>query len=304
MSYFTQKFGVTGDKIIRPVIPLLPSVSTGIVPEKIKGVYATPYSIHFLDATTTTFTNKLMAVSGNTLYYEGLCLVTGGRVRTRVNELQSEMSIRIGAIDASPITLFGGERIKLPYNVNEIYVTNSLITGNDLFVYVFYSFEETVEFNNRAFTPFFKTDGAGFDLDALGEIITISGAERLRVESLQTGTVTIANTTKTIVRTSVSLTADGNLVAAGGVGVKIKVLGLFLFAGLADNIIIKNGSAGSALIGQCNFADNQGFVLPVQPVDFNGNFTHWIETSANTALFADVSTAAQVGGVVVHINEA
>jgi hypothetical protein len=78
---------------------------------------------------------------------------------------------------------------------------------------------------------------------------------------------------------------------------------MFLFAGLADNIIIKNGSVGAALIGQCNFGDNQGYVLPIQPVDFNGNFIHWIETSANTALFADVSTAAQVGGVVVHINE-
>lgn len=113
--------------------------------------------------------------------------------------------------------------------------------------------------------------------------------------------VDIDGTTKTVTRTSVSFNTTGNntLVGAAGASTKIKVLGLFLFASAATNVIIQSGAGGTALIGQCNLAANQGFVLPTAGPGF-----HWCQTADNTLLNCNQSGTAQIGGVVVHINEA
>lgn len=135
----------------------------------------------------------------------------------------------------------------------------------------------------------------------LGYLFNESNWDRARGTAAKGAYVQLAGSPKTIVRTAFSFSSSGdtNLVGAAGASTKIKVLGLFLFVGAATNVKITNGAGGSNLIGQCNFAANQGFVLPCTNPDL-----HYIQTSDNTALVCNSSAAVQIGGFVEHINEA
>ncbi len=138
-----------------------------------------------------------------------------------------------------------------------------------------------------------------------GGSITVDGAVSLAgtadvriVETLASGPqidyAVIGGVAYPINRAAVSLSADGNLVAAGGVGNRILVHGLFLQSSVAQATCqIKDGSTGAVLC-YAQPGANGGFVLPESPMG-------WIKGTANTPLYLDsFGAAGTVTALVVY----
>lgn len=86
-----------------------------------------------------------------------------------------------------------------------------------------------------------------------------------------------------------AISGDNTLLAAQGVGNKIRVHSLYLIASAAVTVRFESGAAGTALSGQMVLAANGGFVLPFNPAG-------WFETAANTLLNLELSGAISVDG--------
>ena len=86
---------------------------------------------------------------------------------------------------------------------------------------------------------------------------------------------------------------DNTLVAAVA-GKKIRVLSAFLVAAGTVNTRFEDGAAGTALTGQMNLIANSGFTLPFNPLG-------WFESTANTLLNLELSTAVSVDGCLVYV---
>lgn len=89
--------------------------------------------------------------------------------------------------------------------------------------------------------------------------------------------------------TKIDQAATATLVAAQGVGVKIRVIGLFLVNTAAQTLTPKSGAGGTALTGAMALAANQSLVLPP-------NSTGYFETAPNAVLELSQSGATQVSG--------
>lgn len=88
----------------------------------------------------------------------------------------------------------------------------------------------------------------------------------------------------TILRPSVDLSADGNVLGAQGSGNKILVHELYISADAACKITLRDGSGGTVLMTAYPGA-NGGVVRPYNPLGH-------IKTSANNALYADLTGSA------------
>lgn len=87
---------------------------------------------------------------------------------------------------------------------------------------------------------------------------------------------------------------DNTLVAAAGVGVKIRVLSLFMISAGTVTARFESGASGTALTGQMNLVVNNGFVLPYNPAG-------WFETADNTLLNLELSAAISVDGCLTYV---
>lgn len=83
--------------------------------------------------------------------------------------------------------------------------------------------------------------------------------------------------------------ATTTLVAAQGVGVKIRVVSLVLSNTTAQSLTFKSGAAGTAITGPLPFANLGLLVLKHSPAGY-------FETAANALLELSQSGATQVGG--------
>lgn len=92
----------------------------------------------------------------------------------------------------------------------------------------------------------------------------------------------------------VATSGDNTIVAAAGVGIKIRVMSAFCIAAGAVNVRFEDGASGTALTGQMNLTTNSGFVIPFNPGG-------WFETSANTLLNLELSAAISVDGAITYI---
>lgn len=99
-------------------------------------------------------------------------------------------------------------------------------------------------------------------------------------------------TVRTVNRSFVNATASGNtaLVAAQGLGIRIRVLSVFLCTSTA--VTVKFQSATTDVSCGSSLAANGGFVMPDNP---HG----WFQTNANEALNVNLSGAATNVGVQV-----
>lgn len=99
-------------------------------------------------------------------------------------------------------------------------------------------------------------------------------------------------TARTVNRSFVNATASGStaVVAAQGVGVKIRVLSVFVCTSTA--LTVKFQSASSDISCGSSLAANGGYVMPENP---HG----WFQTNANEALNVNLSSAATNVGVQV-----
>lgn len=101
-------------------------------------------------------------------------------------------------------------------------------------------------------------------------------------------------TVRTVNRAFVNASATGNtsLVAAQGVGVRIRVLGIIAVSTLANNV--KFQSATTDISALFPLAANAGFVLP--------ETAHgWFQTAANEALNVNLSAATATGVQVIWV---
>lgn len=87
-------------------------------------------------------------------------------------------------------------------------------------------------------------------------------------------------------------TGDNTLVAAVS-GKKICLLACSLSASAAGAIRFEDGAGGTALSGVIPLAASQQFLLPFSP-------SGWFETTANTLLNLEVTTA-DIDGFIVYI---
>jgi len=87
---------------------------------------------------------------------------------------------------------------------------------------------------------------------------------------------------------------DNTIVAAVGVGVKVRVLAAFMVAAGDVTARFESGAAGTALTGQMSLTTNSGFVLPFCPGG-------WFETADNTLLNLELSGATSVDGSLVYV---
>ena len=101
-------------------------------------------------------------------------------------------------------------------------------------------------------------------------------------------------TVRTVNRAFVNASSTGNtsLVAAQGVGVRIRVLGIIAVSTLANNV--KFQSATTDISALFPLAANAGFVLP--------ETAHgWFQTAANEALNVNLSAATATGVQVIWV---
>jgi hypothetical protein len=87
---------------------------------------------------------------------------------------------------------------------------------------------------------------------------------------------------------------DNTIVAAAGVGVKIRVLSVFLMSAGTTTVRFESGASGTALTGQMNCTAQSGFVLPFNPAG-------WFETATNTLLNLELSAAISVDGCLTYV---
>lgn len=92
----------------------------------------------------------------------------------------------------------------------------------------------------------------------------------------------------------INTAATATLVAAAGVGVKIRVVGLVLVNTTAQSVTLKSGAAGSAITGPLPLAALGQLVLPFNPMGY-------CETVANALLELSLSGATQVGGTLQYV---
>ena len=93
---------------------------------------------------------------------------------------------------------------------------------------------------------------------------------------------------RSVSRSFVTATSSGNtqLVAAQGVGVRVRLLSLFVMA--ASAVDVKFQSATSDISATWSVSANGGFVLPV-------NEHGWFQTGQNQALNVNLSSNVSVG---------
>lgn len=97
-------------------------------------------------------------------------------------------------------------------------------------------------------------------------------------------------TLRTVYRTSVDKAASGEVVAAQGAGVKIRVLGYVLSSSAAINAHFR--SAATPISATHYFAANGSIVVP------EGK-SGWFQTAANEALNLQLSGAGTIGTSVI-----
>lgn len=95
---------------------------------------------------------------------------------------------------------------------------------------------------------------------------------------------------------AIAATASGDttLVAAQGVGNKIRVLSALVVVDTAVTVRFEDGTGGTALTGLMALAANSGFSMPYNPAG-------WFEGSANTLLNLETSATAGVSGCLTYI---
>jgi len=117
--------------------------------------------------------------------------------------------------------------------------------------------------------------------------------------SNETSTMYDGTTALTPKFAAISAASSGNntLIAANATK-KLRILAINFISAAANNIYITNGAGGTALwagsTNKANFGANGGIVLPYNPVG-------WFETSANTALVANLSAASAIGGSITYV---
>ena len=88
---------------------------------------------------------------------------------------------------------------------------------------------------------------------------------------------------------------DNTLVAAAGAGVKIRVVSLVLVAsGGANTARFESDTAGTALTGAMDIADNGQLILQYNPAG-------WFETAANKLLNLELGATTGVAGVLGYV---
>jgi len=91
-------------------------------------------------------------------------------------------------------------------------------------------------------------------------------------------------------------TSGNNTLVAAVSGLKIKVLGMVLYAAGAVDVRLESAASGTALTGVMSLsAAGDGFVLPMAPPGY-----HWVETIASQLLNMELGGAVQVSGFLVY----
>jgi len=91
-------------------------------------------------------------------------------------------------------------------------------------------------------------------------------------------------------------TSGNNTLVAAVSGLKIKVLGMVLYAAGAVDVRLESGAGTTALTGVMSFAAaGDGVVIPIAPPGY-----HWIETAAGALLNMELGGAVQVSGFLVY----
>lgn len=105
-----------------------------------------------------------------------------------------------------------------------------------------------------------------------------------------------------IKRVAISAAASGdNTLIAAVAGLKIKVLGLVMFAGGAVATRFESNAGGTALTGVITLSaagvglGNDSLILPMAPPGY-----HWFETVAGQLLNLELGGAVQVSGFLVY----
>ena len=100
-----------------------------------------------------------------------------------------------------------------------------------------------------------------------------------------------------IKRAAISGAASGdNTLVVAVTGLKIKVLGMVLYAAGAVDVRLESGAGGTALTGVMSLAAaGEHLVMPMAPPGY-----HWVETAASALLNLELGAAVQVSGFLVY----
>ncbi len=93
---------------------------------------------------------------------------------------------------------------------------------------------------------------------------------------------------------NVASSGDNTIQAAAGVGIKIRVLSVFLVAAGTVVVRFESAAGGTALTGEMPLVANSGFVLPFNPGG-------WFETADNALLNLELGGAVGVDGCVTYV---
>ena len=99
---------------------------------------------------------------------------------------------------------------------------------------------------------------------------------------------------RNMLRIGTNTSGNNTIQASAGVGVKIRVLSVFLVSSGTVNVRFESGANGTALTGQMNLVANSGFTLPYNPAG-------WFETADNTLLNLELSAATSVDGCISYV---